>query len=93
MTSTPVATVLNRRSRNSQSGVYIGRGSKWGNPFVIGMDGTRDDVCDKYEAWLLGQPQLLESLHELRGRNLVCYCAPKRCHGDLLLRLANESRS
>lgn len=71
--------------------VYIGRGSKWGNPFVIGKDGTRDEVCDKYEQMVLSNPNFVAEVKlELRNKNLVCFCAPKRCHGDLLLRLANE---
>lgn len=71
--------------------VYIGRGSPYGNPFVIGKDGDRDDVCDKYEQYLLNNPQLLQAVKTtLRGRDVVCFCAPKRCHGDTLVRLANE---
>lgn len=72
--------------------VYIGRGSKWGNPFKIGRDGDRSDVIAKHEAWLRGRHDLLRSLPELRGRYLVCFCAPAACHGDLLLRLANATR-
>jgi len=68
--------------------VYIGRPSKWGNPFVIGKDGTRDEVIKKYEAWLRTQPALLAALPELRGKVLGCWCAPQACHGDVLARLA-----
>ena len=70
--------------------VYIGRGSKWGNPFVIDKDGSRSDVIAKYEEYILGKPELLAQLHELKGKDLVCYCAPQACHGDLLVRLANN---
>lgn len=71
--------------------VYIGRGSRYGNPFVIGKDGTRDEVCDKYEEFLYTNPRLLESFkRELKGKDLVCFCTPKRCHGDFLLHIANE---
>ena len=69
--------------------VYIGRPSKWGNPFVIGRDGTRDDVIARYEAWLLEQPELVAALPELAGKTLGCWCAPRACHGDVLARLAN----
>ncbi len=72
--------------------VYIGRGSKWGNPFRIGPDGDRAAVIAKYERWLCDQRHLLLALDELRGCDLVCFCAPRACHGDLLLRLANASR-
>ena len=69
--------------------VYIGRPGPWGNPFVIGRDGDRDEVIRKYESWLLEQPDLMARLPELRGKVLGCWCAPQACHGDVLLRLAN----
>jgi hypothetical protein len=72
--------------------VYIGRGSKWGNPFRIGRDGERVAVIAKYERWLAEQHHLLRALDELSGRDLVCFCAPRSCYGDLLLRLANAAR-
>ena len=85
--------VLNKRTAGSHDrAVYIGRGSKWGNPFRIGIDGNRAAVIAKYECWLRSQNHLLRALDELRGRNLLCFCAPKACHGDLLLHLANASR-
>jgi hypothetical protein len=70
----------------------IGRGSKWGNPFRIGPDGDRAAVIAKHARWLADQHDLLRALDELRGRDLVCFCAPLPCHGDLVLRLANASR-
>jgi len=71
--------------------IYIGRGSPYGNPFVIGIDGDRDAVCDKYEQMLRSKPLLLEKFkQELRGKDLVCFCAPKRCHGDFLIEIANQ---
>ena len=76
--------------RSQPHDVYIGRPSKWGNPFVIGRDGTRADVIRKYEEYILSKPDLLADLHELRGKVLGCYCAPLPCHGDVLLRLANS---
>ena len=73
--------------------VYIGRGSKWGNPFKIGRDGTREEVISKHLEWLLQQPSLMAALPELHGKVLGCYCAPLPCHGDTLSLLANEGRS
>ena len=59
--------------------VYVGRPSKWGNPFVIGRDGSRDEVIAKYRAWIVRQRGLMAALHELRGKNLVCARAlPRR---------------
>jgi hypothetical protein len=72
--------------------VYIGRGSKWGNPFRIGADGDRATVIAKHQSWLRDQHHLLGALDELRGCDLVCFCAPQACHGDLLLWLANATR-
>ena len=72
--------------------VYIGRGSKWGNPFRIGRDGDRAAVIAKYERWLADQHHFLRALDDLADRHLVCFCAPRPCHGDLLLRLANTTR-
>jgi len=65
--------------------VYIGRPSKWGNPFVIGRDGDRASVILKYENYLLNSPELLKQLDELRGKDLVCFCSPNACHGDVLI--------
>lgn len=83
--------VLNtRQGARSARAVYIGRPSKWGNPFVIGRDGTRDEVVRKYRDWLLAQPDLVAAARqELRGRDLLCFCAPLACHGDVLLEVAN----
>ena len=83
--------VLNKRIHGIPRGaVYIGRPSIWGNPFVIGKDGSRDDVIAKYERWLLGNGKLVDQLAALAGKDLVCWCAPARCHGDVLVRLANK---
>lgn len=67
--------------------VYIGRPSKWGNPFTIGKDGTRDEVIGRYKTWVETQTLPYE---ELRGKVLGCWCAPLPCHGDILMELANR---
>jgi len=72
--------------------VYIGRPSKWGNPYVIGRDGTRAQVIAKYRDWVLRQPALMAALPELRGKTLGCWCAPQPCHGDVLAALAQSAR-
>lgn len=70
--------------------VRIDRRTKWGNPFVIGKDGTREEVIAKYEAWLRSKPDLMLAVKlELSGKDLLCWCAPLPCHGDVLLRIAN----
>lgn len=81
-----VAKVHNKYHGTAPIGaVYIGRGTKWGNPFVIGQHGTRDEVIQKFKMECL--PHL--PVHELKDKDLVCFCAPKACHGDLLLKAAN----
>lgn len=83
--------VLNKYKHNIPKGaVYIGRPSKWGNPFVVGKDGTRDEVIEKYINWLSIQNNLLNQVDELTGKDLVCFCSPKACHGDILLEIANR---
>jgi hypothetical protein len=70
--------------------VYVGRGSSFGNPFVINRDGSRDTVIAKFTKYLRENPRLRDRIRkELRGRDLICFCAPKSCHGDVLLEVAN----
>jgi hypothetical protein len=69
--------------------VYVGRPSKWGNPFTIGRDGTRAQVIAKYRAWILTQPALVKAARrELRGKVLACWCAPLACHAEVLAEIA-----
>jgi hypothetical protein len=81
-------------------GVYIGRrmlkygllGSKWANRFKPTREADREACIAAFERWLRGQPRLMATLPELRGLDLYCWCRPeKACHGDVLLRLANET--
>ncbi|MBF84578.1 MAG: hypothetical protein CL489_08900 [Acidobacteria bacterium] len=73
-----------------QYDVYIGRGSIWGNPFRIGVDGTRKEVIDKYRIYLENNEKLLYHLQTLRGKRLGCYCKPKDCHGDVIVNTLNN---
>lgn len=78
--------------------VYIGRPSKWGNPFSHLNDSTlakfkvnsRQEAIDKYREWIRTQQHLLDSLDELEGKVLGCWCKPKSCHGDVLVELIKE---
>ena len=78
--------------------VYIGRGSIWGNPFTHKplkdtkaqfQVATRIEAIEKYEDWILTQPELLGQIHKLKGLTLGCFCRPLVCHGDVLVRLTN----
>jgi hypothetical protein len=81
--------VYNIRRLPPKDAVYVGRGSKWGNPFRIGQHGDREAVIAMHRAWLCDQPHLMAALPELRGKDLACFCAPQPCHGDTLLEMAN----
>lgn len=71
--------------------VKIDRNSDWGNPFETPADGTRDEVCDNYaQHYLPFKPSLLKKIPVLKGKVLVCWCHPLRCHGDHLAELANQ---
>ena len=81
--------------------VYIGRAmpryklpeSKWANPYRIGPDGTRLEVLAEYDTALpeINGGRLLQSVGELKGKVLVCWCKPNPCHGDLLAALADAA--
>lgn len=72
--------------------VYVGRPSVYGNPFKIGEYG-REGCIRKYEEMLLSSPALMLSVREkLKGKNLMCWCSPKACHADVLMKYANEER-
>ena len=77
--------------KRSPFDVYCGRPNEWGNPFVVGRDGTRDEVIAKHEEWVVRQPRFMEKIHTLHGKTLGCWCSPQRCHCDTLLRLAREA--
>ena len=87
--------VLNlKRDKIPDDAVFIGRPSKWGNKFIIGVHGTRRQVIKLYEEWLRASPKRMRAVRrELAGKDLVCYCKPKACHGDVLLRIANPQPS
>jgi hypothetical protein len=87
--------VWNKRDPNCpKDAVYIGRPSLYGNPFVIGKHGDRDQVIWRYKKEVIGEmtPAQLDLLKaNLRGKDLVCWCKPAACHGDVLLEIANEA--
>lgn len=71
--------------------VLVDRRTKWGNPFVMRDESQRDAVCRRFEKHIQDHPELIPAIRaELRGKDLVCWCAPKRCHAETLMRIANE---
>lgn len=73
--------------------VYIGRPSIFGNPFIIGKDGNRQEVLYKYKKWVVTQPELLEKIYKLEGKVLGCWCKPKKCHGDVIIKLIDKHKN
>ena len=72
--------------------VLIDRRTRWGNPFVVGRGGTREQVIARYRADLwrrirAGEVPLAE-LAALNSRRLACHCHPRPCHGLVLARAA-----
>jgi hypothetical protein len=74
--------------RREHYDILIDRRTKWGNPYHIGKDGTREEVIAKYRERLICSPHLMGALHELKGKTLGCWCKPQACHGDVLVELA-----
>lgn len=85
--------VLNARKSGMlvDNSVYVGRPSEFGNPFKVGVDGNKVEVIEKYEQHVRSNAELLALVKaELRGKHLICWCAPDFCHADVLLKIANE---
>jgi hypothetical protein len=85
--------------RKEDYDVYIGRPSKWGNPFShrYGTRAkftvkTREEAVEAYRVWITKGPgrRLLKDLHELKGKVLGCWCKPLACHGDILAELVSK---
>jgi hypothetical protein len=79
--------------------VYVGRPTGWGNPFSHLPSTTarfrvasRDEAIEKYREWVLHPDRAIlyyKIREELAGKDLVCWCAPKACHADIMLEIAN----
>ena len=106
MTEQEMPQVLNKRTNKiPPDAIYVGRPSKWGNPWRIGekhpADGhrlNRDEVIRVYSDNIhlmlkakRADGSVILDLNELKGKDLVCWCAPLSCHADILLELANKS--
>jgi len=94
-----MTTVVNLKKDSYD--IYIGRGSKWGNPFTHIKDkhtkaefivNSRSEAISKYKEWISNQPHLLNALEELKDKRLGCFCKPKSCHGDILVELIEQKQ-
>lgn len=94
-----MTTVVNKNKEDYD--IYIGRGSKWGNPFTHIKNkktkaefivDSRSEAILKYKEWIVNQNELINSLEELRDKKLGCFCKPKQCHGDILVELLEKKQ-
>jgi hypothetical protein len=87
-----VTTVINKyKTIPEKDSISIMRPGPWGNPFIIGKDGGRHEVVEKYRELVLSDRQLQHKIvEELRGKQLVCCCKPAECHGDILALIAES---
>ena len=99
--STKVVRLKRKKGKIVQGcDVYIGREcfrggwelrkSKWSNPFSVKSCGSNEKACKKYKEYILKNPDLINSLYELEGKVLGCWCKPNSCHGDVLVELINN---
>jgi hypothetical protein len=79
-------------ARAPEGAIFIGRPSRWGNPFPITRAQPREVVVERYRRDLWRRVQAgdvtLEELAGLHGKHLACFCKPYACHGDVLERAA-----
>lgn len=87
-----MAKVLNkRRDKIPPDAVYVGRPTKFGNPYKVAIKGHHQAAVDLFRSYLMECPLLIEDVKaELRGKDLVCWCHPLPCHADVLLEIANS---
>lgn len=76
--------------------VYIGRAGRGeagplGNPFRLGRDGTREEVIAKFEEYARNNKAILALIKGLKRDDILgCFCKPKPCHGDVIVKLWHE---
>lgn len=88
-------TKVVNRDRGDPYDVYIGRGTIWGNPYQMGIDGDRDEVIRKFKydfdnGLLKASGDLETNLSNLRGKQIACHCKPAACHGDVIAEYLNS---
>lgn len=93
-----IMKIYNKRDNNIPSdAVYVGRPTKWGNQWSHLSYGrgtikvsSREEAIECYRSWIVTQDELIKQAKvELRGKDLICWCAPQSCHADVLLEIAN----
>ena len=96
-----MTVVFNIKNINTDNYIYIGRGSKWGNPYshipnssAKFITDTREEAINAFKYYILiDKAQLFhDAKQELKNKDLGCYCKPLSCHGDFLLEIANSDK-
>ena len=96
-----VVKSLRRGYKPTSTSILIDRRTIFGNPFVLYNESDREKVCSEHQHWLdmwldyhqeinigkYSNKEVIENLHLLKNKDLLCWCAPKQCHGDYLLKL------
>jgi len=101
-----IVNIVNRRTTEDNSAVYVGRPTPLGNPFTAQQEGSREVAIAKYKQWLNLQwttlnrrvtdelKVLAKQLKRDGSITLSCWCAPESCHaeivGDALIALINK---
>lgn len=84
-----MATIVVNKHHKVPYDVYIGRGSPFGNPFIIGQDGDRETVIELYRVYFYDKikhdVKFKAQVLALKDKRLACYCFPKSCHGDIIV--------
>lgn len=83
------------RKSSAVPGTLLGADGRYGNPYVVGVHGTREEVIEKYRSMLYADTPFAKSLRKniknnLRGKVLACWCAPLQCHAGVIAELANS---
>ncbi len=85
--------VLNKKTATAEeisNAIYIGRPGPWGNPFILDVHGTRREVLFMFRLYLDQNPELVErAKKELKGKDLLCFCDPRGCHGHIWREIVN----
>ncbi|MGQ3384509.1 DUF4326 domain-containing protein [Glutamicibacter sp. TV12E] len=87
--------------RKPEGAVYVGRGSRWGNPYRVSGETTAQGAVALFRDFIQRAPldnngQRVEATirAELAGKDLMCWCPiDQPCHADVLLELANGETS
>lgn len=83
--------------RKPEGAIYVGRPTRWGNPYRVGTDGSAAECVARFEQWCRQRraetpDAFAQWLAPLRGHELACWCGSDTpCHADILRRLAYEA--